>query len=92
MVIMAHPYYQPKVIGHITLPDAPVKHKCVCDDCGNDVDDSFGDPRVRITTHYADGSKSERFICPNCEFMEYGDNLEPRNIFDGTPDWMKMMY
>lgn len=90
MVVMIDLRKGPKVIGHITLPDAPIKHKCVCDDCKDVLDDSCGDPRVRITSHYADGSKSERFICPNCDFMQYQDH-EPINIFDGTPDWMRML-
>ena len=81
----------PKVIGKITLPDAPKKHKCVCDDCGNELNDSWGDTRVKISTHYPDGTKEERLICADCEFVQYGCNDEPRSIFDGTPDWMRMM-
>jgi hypothetical protein len=91
-IVMAHPYYLPKVVGHIELSDAPKKHKCICDDCGNELNDSWGDPRVRVVSHYADGSKDERFICPNCEFDTFGDiNNGPRSIFDGTPDWMRMI-
>jgi hypothetical protein len=87
-----HVNSNPKVVGHIVLPDAPKKHKCVCDDCGNEVDDSFGDPRVRVTTNYADGSRSERFICANCEFDQWDCNdVEPHSIFDGAPDWIRMM-
>jgi|WetSurSiteA1Bulk_404760.scaffolds.fasta_scaffold06899_2 hypothetical protein len=86
-----HVNSNPKVVGHVVLPDAPQKHKCTCDDCGNELNDSWGDPRVRVVSHYADGSKDERFICPNCEFEQYGDNSEPKSIFDSTPDWMRMI-
>jgi hypothetical protein len=80
---MAHPYYQPKVVGKITLPDAPQKHKCVCDDCGNEVNDSFGDPRVSVRRVYSDGTQENRMICPDCEFDIFQDTYdEPKSIFD----------
>ena len=80
---MAHPYYQPKVVGKITLPDAPQKHKCVCDDCGNEVNDSFGDPRVSVRRVYSDGTEENRMICPDCEFDIFQDTYdEPKSIFD----------
>lgn len=92
---MAHPYYQPKVVGRIELPDAPKKHECICDYCGNDVDDSWGDVRidVYVETKHEDGSvtKETRKMCPDCEFEHFGDH-EPSNIFDGTPNWMRMGY
>jgi predicted RNA-binding Zn-ribbon protein involved in translation (DUF1610 family) len=81
---------QTKVIARIHIPD-DYNSKCTCDECGNELNDYWGDPRVRVVTHYADGSKNERFICPNCEFEQYGDNSEPKSIFDGTPDWMRMI-
>jgi len=80
----------PKVIGKITLPDAPQKHKCVCDDCGNELNDSY--PRFKISTHYPDGTKEERLICADCEFVQYGCDDEPRSIFSSTADWMRYCY
>jgi hypothetical protein len=81
----------PKVIGKITLPDAPKKHKCVCDDCGCLVNNSCGDPRHLVTTDYGDGRKEERMICDVCADEQFGDH-EPCSIFDGTPDWMRYCY
>lgn len=81
--MMAHPYYQPKVIGKITLPDTPIKHKCVCEDCNSEVDDRFGDPRVMIST-YATKTDikpiSVRWICESCADELFGDS-EPSSIF-----------
>jgi len=82
----------PKVVGKIVLPDVPQKHKCICDECGNEVNDSFGDPRISVKRVYSDGSTEERMICPDCEFDIFQDTYnEPRTIFDGTPDWMRML-
>ena len=83
----------PLVVGYISIPYAPQKHKCVCDDCGNDVDDSFGDPRVKIETFNSKSAKepsSVRWICKWCEDMLFGDH-SPSSIFDSTPDWMRML-
>jgi hypothetical protein len=80
----------PKVIGMVTIPDAPKKHKCICDDCKDVLDDSFGDPRNRVTTEWNDGRFEERWICDVCADEQFGDH-EPYSIFDGTPDWMRMI-
>jgi hypothetical protein len=80
----------PKVVGHIVLPDAPKKHKCTCDDCGCQLDDSFGDPRHKVVSSWNNGRREERMICDVCADEQFPD-LEPRNIFDGTPDWMRML-
>lgn len=81
-----------KVIGKIILSDAPQKHKCICDYCGNDVDDSWGDPRIKVTRTYSNGTQEIKYMCPDCEFDEFGSLDEsPRSIFDGTPDWMRML-
>lgn len=81
-----------KVIGKITLPDAPKKHKCVCHDCGDVLDDSCGDPRHLVTTaEWTDGRKEERMICDVCADELFGD-YEPSSMFDGTPDWMRYCY
>ena len=80
-----------KVIGKIILPDAPKKHKCICDDCGDVLNDSCGDPRHKVVTSWTDGRKEEKMICDVCVDEQFPD-LEPRNIFDGTPDWMRYCY
>jgi len=83
-----------KVIGKITLPDAPKKHKCVCDDCGDVLNDSFGDPRVRVSTYDSMETKepsSVRWVCEVCADDQFGDH-SPSSIFDGTPDWMIYCY
>lgn len=81
-----------KVVGKIILPDAPKKHKCTCDDCKNVLDDSWGDPRNRVTTEWNDGRREERWICDYCADEQFGDlDNEPCSIFDGTPDWMRML-
>lgn len=72
-----------KVIGKIILPDAPQKHKCVCDDCGCDVDDSWGDPRVRISTFNSKDAKEPlavRWVCESCADELFGDS-SPYSIF-----------
>lgn len=56
----------PKVIGKIILPDAPKKHKCICDDCGDVLDDSCGDPRHNVVISWTDGRKEEKMICDVC--------------------------
>lgn len=81
-----------KVVGRIDVPNTTSKHVCTCDYCGNDVDDSWGDPRTKVTRTYSDGTEEIRYICSNCEFEEFGALDEsPRSIFDGTPDWMRML-
>jgi len=81
-----------KVVGWIDVPNTTSKYVCTCDYCGNDVDDSWGDPRTKVTRTYSDGTEEIRYICSNCEFEEFGALDEsPRSIFDGTPDWMRML-
>ena len=71
-----------KVVGYVDISDAPQKHKCTCDECGNDVNDSWGDPRTKVTRIYSDGTEEIRRICPDCEFEMYGNlDNEPRSIF-----------
>lgn len=71
-----------KVIGYVDISDAPKKHKCTCDECGNDVDDSWGDPRTKVTRTYSNGTEEIRYICPDCEFDIFGNlDNEPRSIF-----------
>ena len=84
----------PKVIGKITLPDAPQKHKCVCDECCDVLNDSNGDPRVKVSRYDSMDSKepsSVRWICDVCADEQFGDH-SPSSIFDGTPDWMRYCY
>jgi hypothetical protein len=58
-----------KVVGKITIPDAPQKHKCTCDECGCEVDDRFGDPRIKVEyfdSMDAKNPSSIRMICEWC--------------------------
>lgn len=72
-----------KVVGKIILPDAPKKHKCTCDDCGCDVNDSWGDSRVRISTFSSRDAKEPsavRWVCESCADEQFGDS-SPHSIF-----------
>jgi hypothetical protein len=83
----------PKVVGRIALPDAPQKHKCTCDECGCEVDDRFGDPRIKVEyfdSMDAKNPSSIRMICEWCANEQFGDD-SPNSIFNGTPDWMRML-
>jgi len=83
----------PKVVGYIHIPDAPTKHKCTCDDCGCEVDDRCGDPRVEVRAFDSRDAKrpsSIRWVCEWCADELFRDS-EPHSIFDGTPDWMMMI-
>ena len=80
---MAHPYYLPKVVGHIELSDAPKKHKCICDECGWEVPDGWGDPRVKIEIYdsrYATEPREVIMICEWCANEQFVDH-EPHSIF-----------
>jgi transcription initiation factor TFIIIB Brf1 subunit/transcription initiation factor TFIIB len=73
----------PKVIGYVHIPDAPKKHKCTCDDCGCQLDDSCGDPRVEVKRFDSKDAKepsSVRWICEYCADEQFGDH-EPNSIF-----------
>lgn len=73
----------PKVIGHVTLPNAPIKHKCVCDDCGNVVNDRFGDQRIEVRSFGSKDSNvpsSIRMICTDCADLLFEDS-SPCSIF-----------
>lgn len=73
-----------KVIGNITLPDAPQKHKCVCTECGCKVNDKFGDQRHEVKVFDSrDAIKPSaiRWLCDWC-FDEEFSNHEPKSIFD----------
>ena len=65
----------PKIVGHIDLIDyAPKKHKCTCDDCGCEVNDSWGDPRVKISTFNSKDAKEPsavRWVCEWCADETY---------------------
>lgn len=69
-----------KVIGKISLDDGTPKTKCICDDCKEVVNDSFGDPRNRVTTEWSDGRFEERWICDCCADEQFGDH-SPHSIF-----------
>ena len=83
-----------KVLGKIILPDAPVKYKCICADCGNYLNDSFGDPRVKISTFDSMDAKEPsavRWVCEWCADELFEDH-SPSSVFDGTPNYLKMAY
>lgn len=73
----------PKVVGYITLPDAPKKHKCICDECGWEVPDGWGDTRVEVKSYdsiYATEPVLIRMICEACADEQFGDH-SPSSIF-----------
>lgn len=58
-------------------------NNCICDECGNHVNDSFGDPRVKVYRYDFKDSKepsSFRMICQDCEYDLFTDH-EPHSIF-----------
>lgn len=59
-----------KVLGKITLPIQKVKKtKCLCDDCGCELSDSCGDPRIEVKTFDSMTAKepsSIRWVCEWC--------------------------
>jgi hypothetical protein len=75
---------QVKVIGKIDLiEDSKPKCKCTCDDCHAVLNDSFGDPRVKISTYsskYSTKPDSVRLVCEQCADEQFGDN-QPYSIF-----------
>ena len=69
------------------------KTVCTCDECGHRVDDSLGDPRVKLSTFDSMDAKepsSVRWVCAYCADELFGDD-SPISIFDSTPDWMRML-
>ncbi len=89
-----------KVLGKITLPIQKVKKaktKCLCDDCGCELNDSCGDPRIKVSTFDSKDAKdpkdpsSVRWICDWCSDELFGDR-SPSSIFDSTPDYLIMTY
>jgi len=83
-----------KLIGRITIPDAPIKHKCTCDECGWEVPDGWGDSRVKIETYdsiHATEPIAVRMVCDSCADEQFGDH-SPSSIFDGKPDWWDFVY
>ena len=58
-------------------------NNCICDECGNHVDDSWGDPRVKVYRYDFKDSKepsSFRMICQDCKYDLFTDH-EPHSIF-----------
>jgi hypothetical protein len=71
------------VVGYVHIPNAPKKHKCVCDECSSQLDDSFGDPRVKVQTFDSMDAKepsSVRWVCEVCADELFGDHY-PNSIF-----------
>lgn len=59
----------PRIVGKITLPDVSQKPKYICDDCGCEVNDSWGDSRVKILTFNPKDAKEPsavRWVCESC--------------------------
>lgn len=69
------------IIGRIVIP-APIKRNTIvlCDDCGLPVDCSNGDPREKVTTEYADGSKDIKWICSSCVYDQWTQFEEPEYV------------
>jgi len=86
-----------KVLGKITLPIQKVKRvktKCLCDDCGCEFRDSWGNRSIEIKTFDSMNAKeptSVRWVCEWCAYDLFNDT-EPSSIFDGTPDYLRMAY
>lgn len=78
-----------KIIGKIEIPEPKTKEKCTCDYCKSVLNDSCGDPRVRVTTKYANGKVDVKHICEACNQL---DMEEPGNIFEGYRHWDEMRY
>lgn len=82
-----------KVLGSIALPLKSIKTKCLCDDCGCEVNDSFGNPRIEIKTFDSKTSKepsSVRWICESCADQQFGDHSSS-SIFDGVPEYLRII-
>jgi len=60
----------PRVIGKIDLPEAPKRIKCVCDTCGDELNDSFGEIGYKVTV--LTPVKKELILCAfcACDFYE----------------------
>lgn len=69
-----------KVIGKIELPESK-DSGYLCDECGWKLHSSFGDPRVKITRIYSDGTEETRHICKDCDYDNFYDGY-PVSIFD----------
>ena len=71
----------PKVIGKISLPLGSPSRKCTCDECGDVLNDSCGDPRVRVSRYDSMDSTSVRWICDVCADEQFGDHSS-HSIFE----------
>ena len=73
---------QVKVIGKIDLIEDS-KSKCTCDECNTVLDDSFGDPRVKVLrfdSKYSTEPISISGLCVYCIQDQFEDH-EPYSIF-----------
>ena len=52
----------PRVVGKIAIPEN-TNQPCICDNCGCQVDDSWGDPRIQIIRN-----GKTLYICEGCEW------------------------
>lgn len=67
----------PQVLAIISIPDTYTNSKCVCDECGNELDDSWGDPRIRVEKVHPDGREETKMICLNCDYEMFKDVSGP---------------
>jgi hypothetical protein len=67
-----------RIIGKIEIPEPKKNHPCLCDHCGNKVDDSFGDPRTEVYSVCEDGSRKVRYLCEYC--IQDFDNISTPSI------------
>ena len=59
-------------------------NNCICDECGDYLDDSFGDPRVKILNYKSKDAiepTSIDWICEYCVDVLFNNSREPRSIF-----------
>ena len=55
-----------KIVGRIVIPIAPKKHKYLCDTCKSVLDNSWGEPGIKITTLNSSNDSSNKWICVSC--------------------------
>jgi hypothetical protein len=76
---------QVKVIGRIPLPIySSIKKSCMCDECNTVLDDSFGDPRVKVLrfdSKYSTEPISINWLCVYC-IQDQFEEHEPFSIFE----------
>lgn len=71
------------VLGKVVLTSEVLRQPCLCDDCGCQLNDSWGDPRIKVSTFDSPTAKvpsAVRWVCESCVDELFGDS-EPSSIF-----------